>query len=459
MEEAARELLLPKLWRSRTAQADQYRFINAPERISIAATGTKTGKTVGCAEKLVEWLFAPDSDGKTFWWIAPSHYQAGIGWERVKSLVPEAWVKLNESDRTLVVKGTGARAEFKTGEKPNLLFGPAVHGAIVDEASRMKEQAWIALQTTMTQTMGPIRVASNTDQGKTNWFYPLYMKGYLHNPDGSKKFPEIVSWSIKTYENPHIKPAAFKELSATLPPSAYASLIEAIFPEDALTVFRNIDAVLIDDPAGWDKLTPIIVKARSDHSYTIGVDLAKYSDYTVITVIDNDTRQVVYYNRLNMRLWESQMIMVENVCEYYGSSQVVLDSTGVGDPIFERLSLLGVPVVPYKFNNPSKQRLVDNLAIGIENVDVLIPRSLEQLITELRLYEYRISEHGVVTFSAPQRDGIFDDSVMSLALAYFGAAQPFSVGYVSAMRRSEVEEQLMKRSKRGEDTWKKRRGY
>jgi hypothetical protein len=407
----------------------------------------------------VEWLLAPDASGKLFWWIAPSHYQAGIGWDRVRALLPEKWVKFNESDRSIVVKGTGARAEFKTGEKPNLLFGPAVHGAIVDEASRMKEQAWIALQTTMTQTMGPIRVASNTDQGKTNWFYPLYMKGYERKPDGSKKHPEIVSWSIKTYENPYIKPAAFRELTATLPPMAYESLIEAVFPEDALTVFRNVTACIVDDPPGWNKTAPLLQKARHDHSYTVGVDLAKYSDYTVILVIDNDTRQIVYFNRLNLRLWETQMERVEKVCTYFGAAQVVLDSTGVGDPIYERLTLLGVPIVPYKFNNASKQRLIDNLAIGIENVDVLIPRSLEQLITELRLYEYRISEHGVVKFSAPDRDGVYDDSVTALALAYFGAAQPFAVGYASSLRRDEMEEQLMKRERRGEDTWKKRRGY
>jgi len=442
-----RELVLPPLWRSPQAAADQYRFIKAKERISIAATGTKTGKTIGCAELLVEWLLNEESAGKLYWWIAPSHYQAGIGWDRVRALIPEGWVKYNESDRTITVRGTGTRAEFKTGEKPNLLFGPAVHGAIVDEASRMKEQAWIALQTTMTQTMGPIRVASNTDQGKTNWFYPLYMKGYARNPDGTKKYPEIVSWSIKTYENPHVKPEAFKELVATLPPSAYQSLVEAVFPEDALTVFRNVYKVVVDDPPNWNKTDAIIQKYRHDHYYVVGVDLAKYSDYTVIVVIDADTRDIVYFDRLNLRLWESQMQRIEMVSSYYGGAQVVLDSTGVGDPIYERLTLLGVPIVPYQFNNASKMRIVDNLAIGIENKDVRIPKSLDQLINELTMYEYKLTESGVIRFSAPDREGIFDDAVMALALCYFGAAQPFSVGYASASRRDEMEKKLNKRDR------------
>lgn len=456
MNVAPRRLLLPPLWKGK-GSADQFRFIKAPQRIKIAATGTKTGKTVGCAEGLIDLALKPDSKGKLFWWIAPSHYQASIGWERCKTLIPPGWYKANETSRTLFLHN-GARIEFKTGEKPNLLFGAAVYGCVVDEASRMKEQAWIAIVTTMTQTMGPIWVASNTDQGKTNWFYPFYMKGYALNRDGSKQFPEIASFSIKTYENPFIKRAAFLELKNTLPPLAYESLVEAIFPEDALTVFRNVAACIIDDPPGWDTKSPLIRKMRIDRNYVIGVDLAKYSDYTVITVIDTETGEIVYFNRLNLRLWETQMERVTQVCEYYRSSQVVLDSTGVGDPIYERLTLLGVPVIPYKFTNPSKQRLIDNLAIGIEKKAIGIPRSLEQLINELTMYEYRISDHGIVTFSAPDRDGVYDDAVISLALAYFGAAQPFAVGYISGMRRDQLEEQLLKRDTEGK-RWKNRRGF
>lgn len=438
-----RSLILPPLWKSKKrGRADQYRFINAPERISIAATGTKTGKTIGCAEKMVEWLLSEDAAGKLFWWIAPSHYQAGIGWDRVKSFIPDGWAKIDESKRSITIRGSGARCEFKTGEKPNLLFGPAVHGAVVDEASRMREQAWIALQTTMTQTMGPIRVASNTDQGKNNWFYPLYMKGYAKDKWGQKTFPEIVSWSIKTYENPHVKPAAFKELVNTLPPSAYQSLVEAIFPEDALTVFRNVMKVVVDDPPGWDGTSARIQKPKLQHPYVLGVDLAKYSDYTVIVVIDMETREIVYFDRMTLKLWESQIQQVEKVSTAYGGAQVILDSTGVGDPIYERLTLLGVPVVPYVFNNASKMRLVDNLAIGIENEDIKIPRSLEQLINELTMYEYRLSESGKIQFSAPDREGIFDDAVMALSLGYWGAGTPFSVGYASAGKRAEMERAL-----------------
>lgn len=455
MEQVPRRLTLPPLWQKKSAQADQRRFILAPERFSLAATGTKTGKTLGCAEWIL--LNAGNRPRTLWWWIAPSIYQAEIGFQRVKDLIPPGWANIVDSKRTIEL-GNGARIEFKTGEKPNLLFGAAVHGAVVDEASRMRQLAWNALMTTMTQTRGQVRVASNTDQGRQNWFYELYQKGLALNPNGSKKFPDFVSWSIKTYENPHINGAVIKDLKDTLPPMAYQALVEAVFPEDALTVFRNVRGVVMEeDPAGWDGASPMIERYRHDHSYVVGVDLAKYSDYTVVCVMDNDTRRVVYFNRLNLRLWETQMELVEKVSRYYGKALVVIDSTGVGDPIYERLTLLGAPIVPYVFNNATKQRLIGHLGIGIESQDLYIPPGLTQLIHELESYEYQISEAGVIRFGAPNKLGAFDDSVIALALAYYAAAQPFAVGYASVSRRDEVEAQVMQR--KGEERTHSRRQF
>src|SRR5262249_25480012 len=44
------------------------------------------------------------------------------------------------------------------------------HAIVVDEASRMDEQAWNAISTTLTATMGPARIIGNV-HGRKNWFY------------------------------------------------------------------------------------------------------------------------------------------------------------------------------------------------------------------------------------------------------------------------------------------------
>jgi hypothetical protein len=52
-----------------------------------------------------------------------------------------------------------------------------VHALVLDEAARVKEAAWNALLSTMTQTQGPIRVAI-TSLAPERRFFPRHAEGY-----------------------------------------------------------------------------------------------------------------------------------------------------------------------------------------------------------------------------------------------------------------------------------------
>jgi hypothetical protein len=365
---------------------------------------------------------ATNTPNSLWWWVAPSHYQAGIGFDRVRSMVPPKMAKINLATRTIVLPN-GATIEFKTGDKPNLLFGAAVNGAVFDEASRVKQEAWTALMTTLAQTRGPVRVASNTDRGKSNWFFGLYCRGL------DPAFPDYASWSMKSHENPYNPPELAADLRAALPESAYQALVEAEFPDDALTVFRGIRTAPPIDLA----TLPRITEPRNDTAYTIGVDLAKKRDYTVITTLDSRSFDLAYWRRFSGVMWETQMEVVASVSRDYNRALTLVDSTGVGDPIFERLQLMGTNVEGYQFTSASKQRLINKLALGIEAGDVRIPENLDVLLAELRGYEYGVSSAGAVQYQTPHLPG-HADAVISLALAYWAAANPFAVGYAGAPR-------------------------
>ena len=47
---------------------------------------------------------------------------------------------------------------FKGADKPDALYGEDVYAAVIDEASRCKEEAWHAVRSTLTATRGPIRI-------------------------------------------------------------------------------------------------------------------------------------------------------------------------------------------------------------------------------------------------------------------------------------------------------------
>jgi hypothetical protein len=72
----------------------------------------------------------------------------------------------------LLTLPTGARIEFKSGEKPDNLYGDDVYAAVIDEASRMREESWYALRSTLTATQGKCKLIGNV-KGKKNWFYKL----------------------------------------------------------------------------------------------------------------------------------------------------------------------------------------------------------------------------------------------------------------------------------------------
>jgi hypothetical protein len=90
-----------------------------------------------------------------------------------------------------------------------------------------------------------------------------------------------------------------------------------------------------------------------------------------------------------------------------------MDSTGVGDPIFEDLQRDGLNVQGYKFTSTSKQQLMEGLASAIQQRKISFPEG--HITQELEIFEYQYTAFGV-KYSAPQ--GFHDDCVMSLGLAW-----------------------------------------
>jgi phage FluMu gp28-like protein len=151
--------------------------------------------------------------------------------------------------------------------------------------------------------------------------------------------------------------------------------------------------------------------------YYMGVDLAKSHDYTVIVIID-EGGHVVYFDRFNDISWTIQKKRVVDIAQYYNAA-VLVDSTGVGDPVLDDL-LYHISVDGFKFSNTSKRQLVENLSIGIERGSISF-FEIPELIEELSTFAYDQSETGLIRYNAP--DGLHDDCVIALALAYWHYTQ------------------------------------
>lgn len=63
----------------------------------------------------------------------------------------EAVSAKNESDLALTLVN-GAQLWYRSGDRPDLLYGFDSHGLVIDEASRVSEEAWHAAFSTMSAT-------------------------------------------------------------------------------------------------------------------------------------------------------------------------------------------------------------------------------------------------------------------------------------------------------------------
>jgi hypothetical protein len=78
-------------------------------------------------------------------------------------------------------------------------------------------------------------------------------------------------------------------------------------------------------------------------------------------------------------------------------------------------------VTPYHFSNASKESVIDNLAMKIEQ-GALRLMDVPAQTNELLAYQYELTPSRNVRTNSPE--GMFDDCVIALALACWGLAQP-----------------------------------
>lgn len=154
----------------------------------------------------------------------------------------------------------------------------------------------------------------------------------------------------------------------------------------------------------------------SDHTYSIGVDLARLRDWTVISVIDEQTHKQVYIDRFNQVDWNLQESRIEACARRFNNAAIRIDATGLGDAIVQSLERRGLSVKPYTLTNQSKKDLIDNLALLLEKDDLKILQH-EIQIQELEAYTYEIGQTGTVKYNAP--DGQHDDTVIALGLSCY----------------------------------------
>lgn len=367
----------------------QAAFLFAPERYSITEASTKSGKTVGCLVWLAEKAMA-GREAQNFWWVAPTFPVATIAFRRMKYALPRDLYTANESEHTIRLLN-GAVIWFKGADKPDSLYGEDVYAAVIDEATRCKEESWHAVRSTLTATRGPIRIIGNV-KGRKNWAYYLARKAEAGTPD-------MAYFKLTAYDAVEGGVLALEEIEdakRTLPENVFKELYLAEPSDDG------------GNPFGLAAIRACVGPLSSASPVVWGIDLAKSVDYTVCIALDAS------HNVCRLERWQGPWPeTIQRIGNLVNGSRALVDSTGVGDAVLDQLQRTGRGAFEgYKFTSESKQKLMEGLAVHIQQQKGTIPEG--DLVRELESFEYEFTRTGV-RYSAPE--GLHDDCVMALALA------------------------------------------
>jgi hypothetical protein len=365
-----------------------------PARYSWIEASTKAGKTHGCICWLVEQALIHGAQGRNFWWVAPIYAQAKIAWERIKNSLPPSSEKFKwkaiESPLQITLPN-GAVMMFKSAENPDALYGEDVYAAVIDEASRCREQSWFAVRSTLTATKGPIRAIGNV-KGRANWFYKLARRAEQGNPGHAfykMTAYDAVAGGVLAMEE-------IEDAKNALPEDTFKELYLAEAADDG------------GNPFGLQHIAKCVAPMSGIPPVALGADLAKKMDWTVLLGLDK-FGATCGFERWQKRDWDST---TNSLIDLIGHLPALVDATGVGDPIVDRLKKKCRRVEGYIFSSKSKQMLMEGLAVAIQRGEVTFPDG--PIRQELENFEYVYTRTGVL-YSAPE--GYHDDCVMALALA------------------------------------------
>lgn len=357
-------------------------------RYGLVEASTKAGKTAACLVWIIEEALQGKS-GQDFWWICPVYGQAKIAFRRLKAGLPRESYTPNESELTLTLIN-GARIVCKSAEKPDNLYGEDVFGAVFDEASRAREEAWHALRSTLTATRGKVRIIGNV-KGRRNWAYKLARKAESGEPGMS--YAKITAWDA--VDAGILSEEEIEDARRQLPENVFRELYLAEPSDDE------------GNPFGMIAIRDCVRPLSSLPAVSFGVDLAKSVDWTVIIGLDRN-RHVCVFERFQ-KPWNET---IETVRRIVGTTRAVVDSTGVGDAVLESLQAGGRRNFEgFKFTSPSKQQLMEGLAVAIQKQEIGFPDGV--IANELESFEYEYTRTGV-RYTAPS--GMHDDCVCALAL-------------------------------------------
>lgn len=396
-KELASRLLIPH-------PGGQQAILDSTARFRTLAAGRRWGKTKVAAHEIVRRARKKD---QMIWWIANTYKNVSRGYREVVNQLPPSWLAKPAPAYTSTTKilqlKNGTMIEFYSGGSPDSLAGEGVDFVVVDEAALIPDNVWQQLiRPTLMDTGGEAFIIS-TPRGH-NWFWQMWKLGQ----EGRAGYE---SWRFRQTDNPYVPAAETQSAKEELPTIIFRQEIMAEFLAAGASIFGlglEREGAIVDD----------IVEPRGN--IFVGIDLAKKQDFTVITADRESDGMPCYFERFQDLDWPTQQnriaYAIAELEDAPGVESVtaMIDSTGLGDVVYDNLIAAGVDVTPVQFTSQSKEQMARLLAADMEHGRA---RILSDMQEEFGSYEFTLTPSGRYQFEAASGH---DDMVAAKMLAHWG---------------------------------------
>lgn len=376
----------------------------------ILKVGRQWGKSMTALNLLLKWVL--EKDKSVGLWVAPIYAQSKkVFEEMVSSMVDTGLVKKIDKSDLFVRFINGSVIYFRSAERPDNLRGMTITHLVVDEAAFIKDDVWSQVLRPTTLVKGEKVLFISTPKGK-NYFYELYNRGL------SEDYPEYLSLHGTSFDTPFISKEELEEAQRSLPEHIYRQEILAEFIDDGGSVFTDLDKVCV---------LRQYRQPQPNQKYYGGIDWGRMNDYTVLTILD-DQGELVYQYRERQKSWDIIVSEVSTILKQY-KPQVYSEINSMGDVLHEQLRKQYPTAQPFLTTNDTKQEIIEDLIMSVNEEKIKLPnKDLNlTLYNELSQFTYEYSSRTrKIKYGAP--NGLHDDTVMSLAIAYHALKKKINHG-------------------------------
>jgi len=369
-------------------------------RFKVVCSGRQAGKShMAGAYAIIKCLQRANS---VVWVVSPSFRQSGFLFDKITGFCNDCKIpvstKRSQQEMSVTFNLNGSIIQAVSADDPDKLRGATLDAVIVDEAAMVKNGIFDEHIRPMLLVKNGEALIISTPKGRGNWFADAYFS----------KDEDYEHFHFTSADNPYIPERELERAKANTDELTFRQEYLAEFLDDGGLVFTHFVT------------QPVSRKPVDGHSYMAGLDLAKSVDFTVLTIADIETKEIVDTMRMSDLSWESQIFAVKEYLKRYNNPVVYVDSTGVGDPIVERLINEGVEARGVTFSSKSKQQMVQNLAVALQKEEMAIPDETV-FKNEVVQFSFEHTATGQFKYGAPP--GKHDDCVASLCLLAWGLFQ------------------------------------